>query len=332
MGDKILILSEHREGNLSSVSQDAIDFAMGLASQKDFSICVSILGDDIDGLASYISKESGIEVLCISNKLCRDYTPEVYCDLLVKLIRELSPFLVITGHSYQSMDYIPRLALMLERSLISNCMGFHLESEEIILTRRVYNGKLNQDVRLTGDRPYFISVQRGKYKTGSFPNALFPKVAKLDIPIANNLVRNRKVLEIIRGVEGKIDLAKAEVIVAGGRGLGSKENFGVIFDLAKALGASVGASRPVIDNGWLPKDHQIGSSGHSVAPKLYIACGISGEIQHLVGIIDAGCIVAINKDRHAPIFQVADYGIVDDLFVIVPGIIESAMELRSLKL
>lgn len=332
MNHKILVLAEHWEGNLSSASLDAIDFAKTLADEKDLSISIAVLGNEIDDLACNVSQESGIEVFNISHKLCQHYTPDVYCDLLAQLIPQVSPFLVITGHSYQSMDFVARLALMLERRLISNCVGFHVESDEIIFARRVYNGKLNQDVRPKGDPPHLISVQRGRYKRGPLPNTLFPKVVKLDIPLSDNLVRNRKVLEIIRGVRGKIDLTKAEVIVAGGRGLGSKENFRIIFDLANALGASVGASRPVIDNGWLPKDHQIGSSGNSVAPKLYIACGISGEIQHLIGIRDAGCIVAINKDRHAPIFRVADYGIVGDLFVIVPSIIQSAVELESLQL
>ncbi len=297
-----------------------------LASKDGLSICIAILGNEIDDLAAEIAVKTGIEVLHISHKSCQCYTSEVYCDLLVQAIQQVCPFLVIMGHSYQSMDFGPRLALMMQKPLISNCIEVRIESDKIALMRSVYNGKLNQEIRLKGDPPYLISIQQCRFKKSELAATGSPNVVKLDISLSDKLLLKRKVLEIIRGVQGRIDLQKAEIIVAGGRGLGSKENFRIIFDLARALRASVGASRPVIDNGWLPKDHQIGSSGQSVAPKLYIACGISGEIHHLVGIARAGCVVAINKDPHAPIFGVADYGIVGDLFQIVPALTQSARE------
>jgi electron transfer flavoprotein alpha subunit len=230
------------------------------------------------------------------------------------------------GHTYQAIDFAPRLATMLDRGFISNCVDFQIEAGRMVFVRNVYSGKLNLQVGLKGDPPYFVSLQPGKFGDDEFIGRPLPKVVNLDIHVSDKLVIKRKVLEIVQDVRGKIDLNKAKVIVAGGRGLGSKENFKIIFELAKVLGASVGATRPVIDNGWLPKDHQVGTSGHSVAPKLYIACGISGSVQHLVGINNTSCIVAINKDPYAPIYQVADYGIVSDLFAIVPALTESVKE------
>jgi electron transfer flavoprotein alpha subunit len=199
----------------------------------------------------------------------------------------------------------------------------------MVFVRNVYSGKLNLQVGLKGDPPYLISLQPGKFNDHEFMGTRLPNVVNLDIRVSDKIVIKRKVLEIVQAVQNNIDLSHAEVIVAGGRGLESKENFRIIFDLAKVLGASVGATRPVIDNGWLPKEHQVGSSGQSVSPKLYIACGISGRIQHLLGITNARCIVAINKDSNAPIFQVADYGIVGDLFTIVPAITESVKEMGN---
>ena len=326
MHHKILVLAEHWEARFKSISWETIGLAQTLADQYNFSVNIVVIGNEMDSLASEISKRTGIEVLNISNAHCQNYTPEVYCDLLLQLIRQVSPFLVLMGHSYQAMDFAPRLASMLERGLISNCVGFRIESDRMVFIRSVYDGKLNQEVGLEGDPPYLVSLQEGRFKGCLFVDTRLPKVVKPNIDLTDKLVINRRVLEIVREVKGKIDLSKAEVIVAGGRGLGNKENFKIIFDLAEALGASVGATRPVIDNGWLSKDHQVGTSGHLVAPKLYIACGISGRIQHLVGIINAGCIVAVNKDPYAPIFQVADYGIVGDLFTIVPAITQSVKE------
>ena len=317
------------DGKLTSISLEAIGLAESLADKHSYSICVAILGDDIDDLASEIALETGLEVLCISNEECRYYTPEIYCDILMRVIRQVSPFLVIMGHSYQSMDFAPRLASMMYRPLISNCIEVRIEEDQIDVLRCVYSGKLNQEIRLKYEPPYLLTIQQGKFKKCELADRGEPRVVKLNILLSDELTLKRKVVEIVREVKGEVDLENAEIIVAGGRGLGSQENFRIIFDLAKVLRASVGASRPVIDNGWLPEGYQIGLSGHLVAPKLYIACGISGEIHHLIGIANAGCVVAINKDPYAPIFGVADYGIVGDLFAIVPAITQCVKEIGS---
>ena len=331
MPQKILVLAEHWDGKVKNSTWEAIGLAQTLTNKKPFCISVVILGKDIDDLAAHISEKTDIEVINISNEHCEYYTPEVYCNLLLQVILQRSPFLVLMGHTCRAMDFGPKLALMLDRGFISNCIGIKIESGRMVIIRSVYSGKFNQEVSLKGDPPYLISLQQGRFSQCLFTNVRLPKVVKFDTHLSRNFIRSRKVLEIIRDVQGKVDLTKAKIIVAGGRGLERKENFKIIFDLADVLGASVGATRPVIDNGWLPNDHQVGSLGNAVAPKLYIACGISGQIQHLVGIMNADCIVAINKDPYAPIFQVADYGIVGDLFFIVPAITQSVKEMKDFR-
>jgi electron transfer flavoprotein alpha subunit len=183
-------------------------------------------------------------------------------------------------------------------------------------------------VGFKGDPPYLVSLQQGAFNAYEVQAKPPANVVRLDVPLARDVLK-RKVLEMIEAAQGVVDLSQADIIVAGGRGLANKEKFQIILDLAEVLGAGVGASRPVTDGGWLPKEHQIGSSGQTVTPKLYIACGISGAIQHLVGMSNSGCIVAINKDPNAPIFSIADYGIVGDVFKVVPALIEVAKEIKK---
>ena len=329
MGHKILVLAEDLNGEIIKVSWEAIGFAQTLADIYNSSVSILMLGKEADNLASEIAKKTGMEVLSIADEYGRDYSVEVYSDIMVQVIRQVSPFFVLMGHSYRVNDFAPQLAAMLEKGFISNCVGFNGASEEIVFMRSVYGGKLIQKMNLKGEPPYLISLQQGRFSNYLLRDMGCGKIVRLDIRLTNNLGIKRRIIETILGVQGKIDLSKAEIIVAGGRGMGSKENFRLIFELAEVLRASVGASRPVIDSGWLAKEHQIGSSGRSVAPKVYIACGISGEVQHLVGISNAECIVAINRDPHAPIFQVADYGIVGDVFTIVPAMTQLIKERGS---
>jgi electron transfer flavoprotein alpha subunit len=234
----------------------------------------------------------------------------------------------LMGHTYQAIDFVPRLATRLGRGFIPNCVDYWIDSGRPVFVRQVFNGKISLEVGVKGDPPHFVSLQQGAFNAYEVKSKENPRIVDLAVSLPADLPK-RKVLEVIRAAEGTMDLSQAEIIVAGGRGLASKEKFQIILDLAQALGAGVGASRPVTDGGWLPKEHQIGSSGQTVNPKLYIACGISGAIQHLVGMMNSGCIVAINKDPNAPIFGVADYGIVGDVFKVVPALIELAKEIRK---
>lgn len=328
MPDRILVVAEHRAGKVKGSSWEAIGFGQRLASQLGKEMAIIVIGTNVEPIVGDIAGKSGQEVLVVSNAYCADYTPEAYCQVLAGIAEKESPFLFLMGHTYQVIDFAPRLATRLGRGFIPNCLDYEWDGTQLQFVRQVFNGKLNLQVAFKGEPPHLVSLQQGAFGAYEVKRQAAGKVVRLDVPLAQELLR-RKVLEVIQAAQGKVDLSQADIVVAGGRGLANKEKFQVILDLAQALGAGVGASRPVTDGGWLPKEHQIGSSGQTVAPKLYIACGISGAIQHLVGMSNSGCIVAINKDPNAPIFGIADYGIVGDVFKVVPVLIELAKEIRK---
>ena len=328
MPDNLLVFAEQRAGRLKGISWEAIGFGQKLAEELNSGIEVVLLGGDVQALATEIVERSGLEVLAVSNEKCRDYTPEAYCEVLRQVIEQRRPFLLLMGHTYQVIDFAPKLATLLGGGFIPNCIDYIGDGKELTFVRQVFNGKLNLQVRLKGPAPGLVSLQQGAFNSYEVRPKSNPAVVRLDMPLPDDILK-RKILEVIQSAQGKVDLSQADIIVAGGRGLASKEKFQIILDLADALGAGVGASRPVTDGGWLPKEHQIGSSGQTVSPKLYIACGISGAIQHLVGMSNSGCIVAINKDANAPIFSIADYGIVGDVFKIVPLLTELARDLKK---
>lgn len=328
MSETILVLTEHRSGKVKGISWEAIGFGQKLASQLNSELAVVLLGHELDALATDIAQRCGQPVFALSNPSLANYTPEAYCAVLAQILKEQSPSLLLMGHTYQAIDFAPKLATMLGRGFIPNCVGYQWDGRQLTFVRQGFNGKLNLQVGLKGSPPHLVSLQQGAFNAYEVQAQSNPKLVRLDVPLPPEVLK-RKVLEVIQAAQGKVDLSQADIIVAGGRGLANKEKFQIILDLAQALGAGVGASRPVTDGGWLPKEHQIGSSGQTVAPKLYIACGISGAIQHLVGMSNAGCIVAINKDPNAPIFSIADYGIVGDVFKVVPVLIELAKEIRK---
>ena len=326
--DKILVVAEHRDGKLKGITWEAIGFGQKLAEQLNQEVKIVLIGKQIEALAHEIADRCGQEVLVIQNEECTTYSPETYCKVLSQIAQQESPFLFLMGHTYQAIDFAPRLAARLGRGFIPNCVDYRIDAGRPVFVRQVFNGKLSLEVGLKGNSPHLVSLQQGAFNAYETKSKEAPKIVNLSLSLPADLLK-RKVLEVIQASEGKVDLSQADIIVAGGRGLASKEKFQIILDLAQALGAAVGASRPVTDGGWLPKEHQIGSSGQTVNPRLYIACGISGAIQHLVGTMNSGCIVAINKDPNAPIFGVADYGIVGDVFKVVPALIELAKEIRK---
>jgi len=237
------------------------------------------------------------------------YTADVYTAAVEQLVRNLHPELVVFGHTYQTRDYAPKLAARFGRVLIGDVIA----AKPPVFVRQIFQGKFNADVRLVGEGPHFVSIQAGAWRPSEAPVEVFTP----------NPTTSRQVAEApFRESARAVDLTAADIIVSVGRGIKEKENIPVVEALAQALGAELAASRPICDAGWLPMERQVGSSGQTVAPKVYIAVGISGAIQHLVGMKGAKTIVAINKDRDAPIFEVADYGIVGDLFEVVPALVE----------
>jgi electron transfer flavoprotein alpha subunit len=238
------------------------------------------------------------------------YTADTYAGAVEELVRKVNPTLVVFGHTYQTRDYAPKVAARFGRVLIGDVIA----AKPPVFVRQMFQGKFNADVRLVGDGPHFISIQAGAWRAEGSPQVeTFSPASATSRQVAEPPFR-----EAARAV----DLTAADIIVSVGRGIKEKENIRVVEALAQALGAELAASRPICDAGWLPMDRQVGSSGQTVSPKVYIAVGISGAIQHLVGMKGAKTVVAINKDPDAPIFEVAHYGIVGDLFEVVPALVE----------
>jgi electron transfer flavoprotein alpha subunit len=236
---------------------------------------------------------------------------------------------VLFSHTYQVRDFAPKLAAALDRALVSDCLGYRKEDGRLIFVRQVFQGKYCADVEFSGEPPYLVSFQASAFREDSVRRGAAPaKVTSLTAALAAEAIR-AKPGERFREAKQAVDLTQAEIIVAVGRGIKAPENLELVNKLAEALGAEVGASRPICDSGWLPMDRQIGSSGQTVAPKLYIGLGISGAIQHQVGMKGAHTIVAVNKDKEAPIFEVSTYGIVGDLFEVVPPLIEEIKKLKG---
>jgi electron transfer flavoprotein alpha subunit len=314
----ILVIAEQQDGTLNRVTWEAVAAAQQLA---DGPITVAAIGGGAASAATEISAASVDEVLTLEHPELARYTADGYTVAVEALTAALTPRYVVLAHTYQTRDFAPKLAARLDRAMVTDCIGFKAMENGQHFVRPMFQGKLNADVVLQGEGPWLVTCQIGAFradaaKRGSTPAPVRPFTAKLDL----SGIRQRPE-EPFREAQQAVDLSQAARIVAVGRGIKGQEQIAVVEQLARALGAEIGASRPICDAGWMPMDRQIGSSGQTVAPKLYLALGISGAIQHVVGMKGARTIVAINKDPEAPIFEVADYGIVGDLFEVVPAII-----------
>lgn len=266
-------------------------------------------------------------VYSIEHATLQQYTPEGYTIALEQLIRAKQPKYVLFPHTYTVRDFAPKLATRFDRVLVSDVISLRADGGNLLLVRQLFQGKLNADVRISGVAPFFVSIQAGVYRAQELQSGA-AEVENFAVNIEAADIRS-KPEEPFRESARAVDLTTADKIVSVGRGIKDKDNIAIIEELAQALGAEVAASRPICDNGWLPMERQVGSSGQTVSPKVYVAIGISGAIQHLVGMKGSKTIVAINKDAEAPIFEVADYGIVGDLFEIVPALTAEIKKARS---
>ncbi len=305
---KILAILERQGGNWRRMSMETLAAAQELGSEVE----VGVVGERVEGLT--------VKAYAVQHELLASYTADGFTAAFEALIRKVNPDLVLFPHTYQTRDFAPKLATRFERVLISDVISARVDPEGPVFVRQLFQGKLNADIRPTGPGPHFASLQAGAWRAevhavGPGPvEAFTPELKAAQI---------RQIAEPpFRESARAVDLTAAERIVSVGRGIGEKEKIAVVEALAGAMGAELAASRPICDAGWLPMERQVGSSGQTVAPKLYVAVGISGAIQHLVGMKGAKTIVAINRDANAPIFEIADYGIVGDLFEFVPALIE----------
>jgi electron transfer flavoprotein alpha subunit len=325
MGNGILVFIEHREGVLNKTSLEAIAAAQDLGAQLNLPVTAVIPGADTAALAGEIAAYEVAKVVSAQNQKLSQYTPDGYADAMERMVRTLDPQYVILPHTYLVRDFAPKLAARFEKSLISDCIRLKVGDGQTTFTRRIFLGKIDADVVSDGAAPVFVTFQSGAYRGESATKGSGAPVETMAVEVGEIRMKPEAPFQEVKQA---VDLGKAAVIVAIGRGIKSKDNIALAEKLADVLGGDLAASRPICDAEWLPIDRQIGSSGQTVAPKLYVALGISGAIQHLVGMKNSGTIVAINKDPEAPIFDIADYGIVGDLFEAVPVLTE---EIRKLK-
>lgn len=328
MSEGILLFIEQRDGALNRTSLEAMVAAQRISAGTGDKISAVVLGASVGNIANDIAAKKVEAVYTVEDDKLSEYTPDGYVAALAQVIEKLDPKFVIFSHTYQVRDFAPRLAARFGKSFVTDCIGLRLDGSDVVFTRQIFQGKINTDVKVSAVAPVFASFQSGSYRAdlAEAGDSTAP-VNSLSVDLSNVTIRT-KPEEKFQEAKQAVDLTQAPLIVAVGRGIKSQDNLPLVEELAKALGAEIAASRPICDNEWLPMDRQIGSSGQTVAPKLYLAVGISGAIQHVVGMKNSQTIVAINKDPEAPIFDIADYGIVGDLFEIVPAL---TAEIRKAK-
>ena len=327
MSNGILVFIENKGGTANRSSFEAIVAAQAFGSQLQQPVSAVVLGADASALAQEIAAYDVARVICVNDPKLAEYTPDAYADALEQVVKQVDPSLVFLTHTYQVRDFAPKLAARFKKSLISDCIRAKADNGKIGFTRRIFLGKLDADVSSDGEAPVFATFQTGAYRPDQATKGGSAAVENMAVQIGDV----RMIPEApFQEAKQAVDLTKAEVIVAVGRGIKSKDNLVLAEKLAEVLGGDLAASRPICDAEWLPIDRQIGSSGQTVAPKLYVALGISGAIQHLVGMKNSGTIVAINKDPEAPIFDIADYAIVGDLFEAVPVLTEEIKKIKGL--
>ena len=320
---KILAITEQRDAKWNKSSFETLAAAQQIAQDTGSSLTAAVIGNGIAALADELAGKNVAEVLLIEHELLAAYTPDGFSLALAQVISQGGFELVLLPHTYQVRDFAPKLAASLGKGMIGDCIAYRHEGGRLIFVRQMFQGKTVADVSFAGAAPWFATFQAGAFRAdlaAAHPNGKAP-VKKVAVDLKPEQIRT-KPLELFREAKQAVDLTQAPIIVAVGRGIKAPENIALAEKLAKALGAEIAASRPICDEGWLPMERQIGSSGQTVAPKLYLALGISGAIQHVVGMKGSRTIVAINKDQNAPIFEVADYGIVGDIFELIPALTE----------
>ncbi len=315
----ILVVAEQRGGRLQRVSHEAIAAARLLAAGQPLEAVVP--GANVGEAAEELARTSVRAVHRVEHAALELYTPDGYVAALRQVVERLQPEQVIVSHTYQARDFVPKLAASLDRPLITDCVGIKRQNQPATFLRPIFQGKLLAEVAPEGARPHFIPLQAGPFHAEEAAGqSAAASIRPFAVDMDAQAIRQRPERPFQEAKQA-VDLSQSERIVAVGRGIKAQEHIALAEQLAAALGAQVAASRPICDSGWLPMERQVGSSGQTVAPKLYIALGISGAIQHVVGMKGSRTIVAVNKDADAPIFEIADFGIVGDLFEVVPAMI-----------
>jgi len=320
---EILLITEQRDAKWNKISFETLAAAQQIAQQAKSSLSGAVIGKGVAALADELAGYQLDEVLLVEHDLLAQYTPDGFSLALRQVVESAEPDLILFPHTYQVRDFAPKLAASLEKGMIGDCIAYRYENGELIFVRQMFQGRTAADVVFTGDAPWIASFQAGAFRADLAAKHASGKapVKSVSVDLKPEQIRT-KPLELFREAKQAVDLTQAPILVSVGRGIKAPENIQMAEKLAKLMGGEISASRPICDEGWLPMERQIGSSGQTVSPKLYLALGISGAIQHVVGMKSSRTIAAINKDANAPIFEVADYGIVGDLFEVVPAMIE----------
>jgi len=329
MAEIILVVIEQREGKLNRASWETLAAGQALAADTGWTLEAAVVGSGVSNFANEVAAKKVAKVYAIESPKLEPYTPDAFVAGLKQFLESHPVKLVLMPHTYQVRDFVPKLATAMGRTAISDCIGYKKEGDKIVFTRQMFQGKLAADVSFTCDAPWFVTFQNGAFRGDKVESgSSVAPVETANVDIADDVIRN-KPQEVFKEAKQAVDLTQAEIIVAIGRGIKEQKNIDLAKQLAEALGGEIAASRPICDSGWLPMDRQIGSSGQTVAPKLYLALGISGAIQHIVGMKGARTIIAVNKDSEAPIFEIADVAVVGNLFDIVPPSIEEVKKARA---
>ena len=329
MADVILVIAEQREGKLNRVSLETITAAQQLAAETGATVEAAVVGDSVGEIAKELAGKKLAKVYAVQSPQLAAYTPDGYVAAVKQFLGGRSPRLVLMPHTYQVRDFAPQLTASLGKALVSDCIGFRKDGNSVLFTRSMFQGKFAADVEFTADPPHFVTFQTGAFRGDKAEaGASAAPVETVAVNIEASAIRTKPEAPF-KEAKQAVDLTQAEIIVAVGRGIKEQKNIELAKQLAEAMGAELAASRPICDSGWLPMDRQIGSSGQTVAPKLYLALGISGAIQHIVGMKGSRSVIAINKDAEAPIFEVADFGVVGNLFDVVPPLIEEIKKAKG---
>jgi electron transfer flavoprotein alpha subunit len=326
---EILVLAEHRQGQIRDITYEMLTKAQELAEKTGAKLAVAMIGNNVKELAKPLT-EYATTVIVVEDSRLENFNSEYYKKVLSKLITEHKPKLVMIGHTSYGIDLAPRLATSLNLPLATDCIDLSFENEAFAVTRQMFGGKVNVKATARKAETYIVTIRQAAFTAIKPPTPANGQLVEAPSPLTGEIAEKR-FIQYVLPPPGGVDITAAEKLVGIGRGIKDVANLPIVEDLAKALGGVLSCSRPIVDKGWLPSDRQVGTSGKTVKPKLYLAMGISGAFQHVLGMKSSDLIIAVNKDPKAPIFSFADYGVVEDLFKIVPPLKNKINELRAKK-
>ncbi|HVP41101.1 MAG TPA: electron transfer flavoprotein subunit alpha/FixB family protein [Candidatus Krumholzibacteriaceae bacterium] len=325
---EIFVLAEHRQGQFRDITFEMLYKGVELAEKTGTELTAVLLGKNMKDQAKALA-EYAKHVLVVDDAKLENFNSEAYQTVLAQLIKEHKPLLTLIGHTSFGVDLAPSLAVSLSIPLATDCIDLEYQNDTLAVTRQMYGGKVNVKATLSKAESYMATIRQATFSVQKRTPAN-GEIFEVPSPLKEEITVKR-FIEYVPPPPGGVDITAAEVLIGVGRGIKDVCNIPMVEELAKALGGTLACSRPIVDKGWLPNDRQVGTSGKTVKPKLYIALGISGAFQHVLGMKSSGLIISVNKDANAPIFSVADYGVVDDLFKVVPSLKNKIYELKGQK-